>query len=203
MPRASILSHLGLFVRRGFLDAESCRLIRSEMASVDKAPARIWSPSEPSRVVDRTGRRTGIASVSPSTVALVEDQLLATMPALASHFRVDLVGCQSLQFYVYEEGDFFSRHLDRDANPNAPDEVQSRKVSVSILLNDGRGGLDGQCYRGGALVFHGHRGDPQGTAFEIPLEGEEGMFIAFPSDWFHEVRPVTSGRRFSIVTWFF
>ena len=28
------------------------------------------------------------------------------------------------------------------------------------------------------------------------------MFVAFRSDWIHEVKPVTSGRRYSIVTWF-
>jgi predicted 2-oxoglutarate/Fe(II)-dependent dioxygenase YbiX len=202
MPTA-LLSHLGLFVRRGFLDAESCRLIRGEMASVDKAPALIRPLGQAGAIVDQAARRTGVAHVSAPTLALVEDRLRATMPTLASHFHVALVGWQQPQFYIYEEGDFFKLHLDRADDPIAPEWIRSRQVSVSILLNDEQGGPDRQAYQGGELVFHGHRGDRTGTAFEIPLKGEEGMFIAFPSDWFHEVRPVTSGRRYSIVTWFF
>lgn len=203
MPTATILSHLGLFVRRGFLGAELCQLIRSEMVSVDKAPARVWSQSGPSGALDEAVRRTGVATVSASTVAMVDDRLKATTSALESHFRVELAGWQRPQFYIYDEGDFFRAHLDRNEDPVAPEWIRSRRVSVSILLNDERGGLDGQGYRGGALVFHGQRGDRGGTGFEIPLEGEEGMFIAFPSNWYHEVRPITSGRRYSIVTWFF
>ena len=203
MPTATILSHLGLFVRRGFLSAESCRLIRSEMASADRAAAMIRPVGKAGGVLDEATRRTGVAHVSQSTVALVEDQLRATKPALEDHFLVQLAGWQRLQFYIYEEGDFFVAHRDKDdTDPKAPDWVRSRQVSVSILLNDEGGGLDGQAYRGGALVFRGARGDRPGTGFEIPLEGEEGMFVAFPSDWFHEVRPITSGRRYSIVTWF-
>jgi predicted 2-oxoglutarate/Fe(II)-dependent dioxygenase YbiX len=203
MPSTSILGHLGLFVRRGFLDPGSCRLIRGEMASVDKAPALIRPLGQAGGVLDQSGRRTGVAHVSASTIALVEDRVQATMPSLASHFHVKLAGWQRPQFYIYEEGDFFKLHLDRADDPIAPEWVRSRQVSVSILLNDERGGPDAEAYQGGTLVFHGHRGDLKGTAFEFPLQGEEGMFIAFPSDWYHEVRPVTSGRRYSIVTWFF
>lgn len=154
-------------------------------------------------VLDQTMRRTGVAHVSASTLSWLEERLRATKPALEDHFLVQLSAWQRPQFYIYEEGDFFKAHRDRDdTDPVAPDWVKARQVSVSILLNDERGGLDGRPYRGGALVFHGHRGDRRGTGFEIPLEGEEGMFIAFPSDWTHEVRAVTSGRRYSIVTWF-
>jgi predicted 2-oxoglutarate/Fe(II)-dependent dioxygenase YbiX len=172
------------------------------MMSVDKAPALIRPLGQSEGVLDPTGRRTGVAHVSASIFALVEDRLQAMKPTLASHFQLQLAGWERLQFYTYEEGDFFRVHLDRDNDPIAPEYIRSRRVSVSILLNDERGGLDGQAYHGGALVFHGHRADRRGT-FEIPLEAEEGMFIAFPSDWAHEVRPVTSGRRYSVVTWFF
>ena len=203
MPNASILARLGLFVQRGFLDAESCRSIRAEMAAADRAAAMIRPVGHPGGVLDYSTRRTGIADVSPATLALVEARLRATKPALEEHFRVVLTEWQRPQFFLYEEGDFFVAHQDRnDSDPTAPAWVRSRQVSVSILLNDERGGPDGQAYRGGALVFLGHRGDRPGTGFAIPLEPEEGMLIAFPSDWIHEVRPVTSGRRYSIVTWF-
>jgi predicted 2-oxoglutarate/Fe(II)-dependent dioxygenase YbiX len=145
-----------------------------------------------------------VASVSASTTAIVEDQLRAIQPALEEHFRVQSAGWELPQFYIYEEGGFFAAHRDSDAaDPVAPDWVRARRVSVSIFLNDVRGGVDVEPYGGGTLVFHGQRGDQPRTGFGIPLESEEGMFVAFRSDWIHEVKPVTSGRRYSIVTWFF
>jgi predicted 2-oxoglutarate/Fe(II)-dependent dioxygenase YbiX len=204
MPNATILGQLGLFVRRGFLSAESCRQIRREMAEAARVPAMIRPQGNPGGVLDQTTRRTGVATVSAATTAIVEEQLRATQPALEEHFRVQSAGWQRLQFYIYEKGDFFAVHRDRDAaDPVAPDWVKKRQVSVSIFLNDANGGVDGESYGGGTLVLYGHRGGPDGTAFGLRLESEEGMFVGFRSDWFHEVKPVTSGRRYSIVTWFF
>ena len=203
MPTATILSHLGLFVRRGFLSPDVCRQIRSEMVAAACTPAMVRPRGAADGIVDDTTRRTAVASVSAPTTAIVEDQLRTIQPVLEEHFQVRSTGWQLPQFYIYEAGDFFAAHRDSDAaDPVAPEWVRRRQVSVSILLNNVRGGLDCEPYGGGTLVFHGHRGDQQGTGFGIPLESEEGLFVAFRSDWIHEVKPVTSGRRYSIVTWF-
>jgi predicted 2-oxoglutarate/Fe(II)-dependent dioxygenase YbiX len=202
MPNADILAHLGLFVRRGFLDAASCRLIRQEMSLGARSLALVRPLGEAVGVVDDLVRRTGVAEVAAPTTALVEARLLAIQPALEAHFGVRLTGGQGPRFYIYDEGDFFLPHQDRGTDPLAPADVQARQVSVSILLNDEAGGTDGQPYRGGALVFHGRRGARGDATFAIPLAGEEGMLVAFRSDWVHEVRPILSGQRYSIVTWF-
>jgi predicted 2-oxoglutarate/Fe(II)-dependent dioxygenase YbiX len=204
MPNATILGHLGFFVRRGFFNAETCRRIRREMAEAACIPAMVRPAGEADGVLDQATRRTGVASVSASTTALVEEQLRATQPTLEKHFLVQLSGWQRPQFYIYEEGDFFAAHRDRDADdPVAPDWIRARQVSISIFLNDMRSGAEAEPYSGGSLVFYGYRGDRSGAGFGMPLESEEGMFVAFRSDWIHEVKPVTSGRRYSIVTWFF
>ena len=203
MPTANILGHLGVFVRRGFLSPESCREIRNEMAAAARLPAMIRPRGAAEGVIDQSTRRTALASVADSTTAMLEEQLRAIRPALEEFFQVQTTEWQRPQFYIYERGDFFAAHRDSDAyDPVAPDWVKRRQVSVSILLNDARGGADEEPFAGGTLVFHGHRGDRQGTGFGIPLESEEGLFVAFRSDWIHEVKPVTSGRRYSIVTWF-
>lgn len=202
MPNATLLGHLGLFVRRGFLSPGSCRQIRSEMAAATRVPAMIRPQGSPGGVLDEGTRRTGVANVSASITAIVEDQLRATQPALEEYFQLRSAGWQKPQFYIYEAGDFFAPHRDRDdTDPAAPEWIRARQVSVSIFLNDVRGGLDGESFGGGSLVFHGARGDRNG-AFAIPLQSEEGMFVAFRSDCIHEVTPVTSGRRYCIVTWF-
>lgn len=203
MPNAAILGHLGLFVRRRFLSAEACRQIRSEMAVAARAPAMVRPYGQAGVALKQETRRTAVAAVSASTIALVEDRLSAIQPALDQYFQVRSTGWQDIRFYIYEEGDFFAAHRDGEtADRAAPDWVAKRQLSVSILLNDERSGLDAEPYGGGALVFHGRRSDQHGSWFSIPLEGEEGMFVAFRSDWMHEVEPVTSGRRYSIVTWF-
>src|SRR5262245_24667372 len=168
MPNGTILGHLGFFVRRGLLSPELCRLIRGEMAAATRAPAMVRPVGEATGVVDERTRRTGIASVSASTRATIDDHLLATKPSLEHHFGVRLSGWQRPVFYVYEEGDFFTPHRDRDAeDPAAPDWIKARQVSVSVLLNDGQGGTESESYTGGSMVFHGRRSD--GT-FAIPLE---------------------------------
>jgi len=201
MPASTILGHLGLFVRRGFLSPESCRQIRHEMAAGARVPAMVRPAGSAEGLVDENTRRTGIAGVSPGTTALIETQLRDIQPVLEEHFRVQSTGWQQPQFYIYEPGDFFLPHRDSDTDPVAPEWVRKRQVSVAVFPND-EDGIDDEPYGGGTLVFHGHRGDRQGSGFGIPLESEAGMFVAFPSDWIHEVKPVTSGRRYSIVTWY-
>jgi predicted 2-oxoglutarate/Fe(II)-dependent dioxygenase YbiX len=203
MPNASIFAGLGLFTRRGFLDGQACRQIRQEMSAAALVPAMVRPVNQAAGEVNDTARRTGIATVAAETAALVEQRLLALRPALEAHFHVPLAGCQAPQFYIYEEGDFFLPHRDRDNDPLAPEHVKARQVAISVFLNDGTEGPDRQPYRGGALVFYGSRGGPGGAAFGIPLESEEGMCVGFRSDWVHEVRPITSGRRYCIVTWFY
>jgi len=167
-----------------------------------RVPAMIRPAGKADGLVDEQTRRTGIANVAPEIAALVEDQLRTIQPVLEEHFRAQSAGWQRPQLYIYEPGDFFSPHRDSDTDPVAPDWVRKRQFSVSIFLNDIQGGGDDESYAGGRLVFYGHRGDRPGNGFGIPLESEAGMFVAFPSDWIHEVQPVTSGRRYSVVTWF-
>ena len=209
MPNTAILSHLGFAIRPAFLSREACRQIRAEMAAAARVPAMVRPAGESGGVVDRLTRRTGIASVAPSTVALVESRLRNEQPVLEKHFHIGLSGWQRPRFYVYEEGDFFTPHRDSDAeDPAAPDWIKARQVSVSVFLNDGRNRgasetYPSEAYQGGSMVFHGRRGDGQGGGFALSLESEEGMLVAFRSDWIHEIKPVTSGRRYSIVTWFY
>jgi 2OG-Fe(II) oxygenase superfamily len=58
-------------------------------------------------------------------------------------------------------------------------------------------------YSGGSLVFYGLMGESSGKTVGLPLAGETGMLIAFPSDLVHAVSPVTAGERYTIVSWFY
>jgi Rps23 Pro-64 3,4-dihydroxylase Tpa1-like proline 4-hydroxylase len=80
----------------------------------------------------------------------------------------------------YKEGQFYIQHTDSFKN-------QQRSVSCSFLLNDD--------YEGGEFAFFDR---------EIMIKGGKGSIVMFPSNFMfpHEVMPVTSGTRYSIITWY-
>jgi predicted 2-oxoglutarate/Fe(II)-dependent dioxygenase YbiX len=80
----------------------------------------------------------------------------------------------------YETGGFYTTHTDSFKD-------RPRAVSCSFALNDD--------YEGGEFAFFDR---------ELVYNLKKGSCIMFPSNFMypHEIMPVTSGTRYSIVTWF-
>ena len=80
----------------------------------------------------------------------------------------------------YNEGQFYVQHTDSF-------KQQQRSVSCSFLLNDD--------YVGGEFAFFDR---------EIMIKGAKGSIVMFPSNFMfpHEIMPVISGTRYSIITWY-
>jgi predicted 2-oxoglutarate/Fe(II)-dependent dioxygenase YbiX len=80
----------------------------------------------------------------------------------------------------YETQQFYTEHTDSFLE-------MPRVLSCSIVLNDD--------YEGGEFAFFGRE-----LTYKIP----KGSAILFPSNFMypHEIMPVTSGTRYSIITWF-
>jgi predicted 2-oxoglutarate/Fe(II)-dependent dioxygenase YbiX len=80
----------------------------------------------------------------------------------------------------YETGGFYSEHLDFS-------ERTPRAISCSFILNDD--------YEGGEFAFFNR---------ELKYKPKKGSCIMFPSNFMypHEIMPVASGTRYSIITWF-
>lgn len=80
----------------------------------------------------------------------------------------------------YKVGQFYTTHTDSFKN-------MPRAVSCSFALNDD--------YEGGEFAFFDR---------ELVYKLKKGSCIMFPSNFMypHEIMPVTSGTRYSIVTWF-
>jgi len=80
----------------------------------------------------------------------------------------------------YKEGQFYIQHT--DSFKDIP-----RAVSCSFVLNDD--------YEGGEFAFFDR---------ELKYKPKKGSCIMFPSNFMypHEIMPVTSGTRYSIITWF-
>lgn len=202
MPRAPFFAQLGQFVQPRFLDPAECESLREEMRAAPTMPASIVDEHHQVAVLEER-RRCDDAMVSPETRERMTARVLAVKPALEAHFGVSLSGCQPLSFLVYREGCYFGRHFDNNRDTSTLSMIRDRIVSVSIFLNGPGEAHEADTYAGGAFLLHGLRmGGPTAKEFAFPLDGEEGLLFAFPSDLSHEVLPITRGTRYSIVAWF-
>jgi PKHD-type hydroxylase len=105
------------------------------------------------------------------------------------NYGFDLDQFEPLQFTRYDSGrrEFYGPHV--DCAYGIVSQMTSRKLSMTIQLSDS------DDYTGGDLKLHvGHK-QP------LVAPRERGSVIVFPSNILHEVTPVKSGRRYSLVTW--
>jgi SM-20-related protein len=198
MPSPEFFKTAGLFLKEGFLSNQQCDAIRDEMAAGQQADAALSRQGEGDGVVDPHVRKTKLARVSKETRLQMREALLSLLPALGEHFKVALTEVQPTNYLVYREGDFIIRHLDAS---KGGDRVESRrKVSIVVFLNDQSETPCDGAYAGGSLVFYGLLPPP----FHIlghPLDGKRGSLVAFLPEVPHEVKPVTRGIRYTVVSW--
>jgi PKHD-type hydroxylase len=105
------------------------------------------------------------------------------------NYGFDLDQFEPLQFTRYDAGrrEFYGPHV--DCAYGIMSQMTSRKLSMVIQLSDPAN------YTGGELRLHvGHKKP-------LVAPKERGTVIVFPSNILHEVTPVKSGRRHSLVTW--
>ena len=93
-----------------------------------------------------------------------------------AHIEID----SGYELLRYQQGQFYTQHTDSFKD-------QPRAVSCSFILNND--------YGGGEFAFFDR---------EIAIKPSVGSALLFPSNFMypHEILPVTSGTRYSIITWF-
>ena len=101
----------------------------------------------------------------------------------AAEWNFDLTDIENIQIGRYKATGHYDWHKDL-GEPNQ-DGIQ-RKLSCSVLLNDVSE------FEGGNLEFKGMENQPI---------MKQGSLIVFPSFIEHRVVPVTSGTRYSAVSW--
>ena len=198
MPNPEFFRSAGLFLKEDFLSPEQCDAIREEMTASQQSDAVLARQGVADLVVDPYVRKTRLAKVSKDTKHKIHDALAGLLPTLSAHFNLTLTGIQPTDYLVYREGDFFARHLDVS---KSKDRVETkRKLSIVVFLNDQSEAPGENVFGGGSLVFYGLMPPP----FEIlghPFIGKRGCLVAFRPDVLHEVKPVTHGTRFTVVSW--
>ena len=111
------------------------------------------------------------------------------------NWNYDLDGCGEIQYGIYSDGGHYDWHIDEELEvPNINGRYLMRKISITIWLSDP------DEYEGGELDIEidGPNKDIRYDTFKL----QKGSIVIFPSDKWHRVRPVTSGVRKSLVTWF-
>jgi len=167
-------------------------LVFPEAFGDDFCDAVIQSASEqqlePGRTFDdkEGDRNSSVTFLNPSpslgfSTAIFDLVSHANMMA----FGFDISMCAQLQFTEYTEGQFYAVHADESLIHPKRDSMFDRKLSISILL------VNPLEFSGGDLVIVGEK-------VELPRRGSA---VVFPSFLQHEVTPVTSGVRKSLVSW--
>jgi len=184
-----------LLIIKDFFDGEACRDVVDEMRRSTAGAALTYGKGE--GAVDERIRRARRVSPSAETVAYVTRRLEEQRQNLEGHFGVALSGYEEAQFLCYRVGDFFVAHQDGNTGLVNLDTDRTRKVSVTIFLNNQSAEWQSDTYDGGSLVFSDWR-----TGSRHEVSGEAGTLVAFRSETTHEVTPVTHGDRYAIVSWY-
>ena len=99
--------------------------------------------------------------------------------------------------YIGSDNSFFAPHSDFAANQDG--SLHTRKLSLSIQLSSE------DEYEGGDLILYYHEqstkvdGKPFFNEFVVPKS--LGTVVVFDSRVVHEITPITSGTRYSLVKW--
>jgi SM-20-related protein len=193
-------ARFGLFLVEGFLDAPTCERIIAETRSAWGGPATVYREGATSPV-DESLRKTTRLMLSDETTEFVRQRLLERTGEVERHFGIALDDCESPQFLLYRQGDFFVPHQDGNTEQLQFDHLRVRRVSAVVFLRRESAEPAHGAYCGGSLVFHDDE-DPCQKSRGFPLFGEPGLLVAFRSDTTHEVTPVAYGERYSIVCWY-
>ena len=165
---------------------------------------KVFSPEECAKIIEIGENKTlikasivnneGVHEVRDSKVAwlyAIDDMdwayrriTDAVMSLNSQYFNFDLFGfTEGLQFTRYDApSGFYGMHIDKILNGVV------RKLSLTIQLSDSKD------YEGGELAL-------QFCETPVLMPKDQGKMIVFPSYVLHEVKPVTQGTRYSLVSW--
>jgi predicted 2-oxoglutarate/Fe(II)-dependent dioxygenase YbiX len=196
MPKIDFFIRLGALGVRGFLDEPFRTQLLAEANSAATSRATTIDRGASHR------RQADWAHISKPAYAYLESKFLGLKPTLENHFSLSLTGYEELQHLIYNPGDFYRPHTDSNQGPASPAFAKKRKISIIIFLNQQCATSGINSYEGGLLTLFGLM-QAEWASYGFSLEAEAGLLLAFHSHIRHEVTPVISGRRHTIVSWFF
>lgn len=197
MPQADFFSKFNqLVVIRNFFDADTCDMLvrEADAAQMTQAPVIRYGKD----MVDTTSRNNLIVKISKETSAFIKDKLASVQSLFEERFHTEFAEIEDPSVLMYRAGNFFRPHKDRSEQGGGT----KRRVSTVIFLNDEARDHQADAYQGGQLCLYGLVDDPRWQNYGFPLQGEKGLLIGFPSETLHEVKAVTEGQRYTVVSWY-
>ena len=166
-------------------DSKTCiKIIDFSQENLEMEKALVGKGNTSSR------RKSDIAWIKPSSETnFIFSKIIEKMNYVNKFYNFDLVGItEPIQFTSYDGSgnEHYGWHLDMDGGFKS-----RRKLSIVIQLSDENE------YEGGELQIDTCTVDGQFTVGNQ----KRGSMIFFPSYMRHRVTPVTSGHRFSLVSW--
>ena len=161
-----------------FTPRECSQLIADFTPYLKPASIESMDPAESARI-----RKSSAVFVFPNpSTAWVFDRLGKAIREVndtvygfdVSEFR------EGFQFTRYEVGEYYGPHFDI-----GPGRLSERKLSLTVQLSAP------EDYTGGELIIYP----------EFEASKDQGTMTVFPSFMCHDVRPVTTGVRYSLVSW--
>lgn len=140
-------------------------------------------------------RRAASIEVDEGVLVMVEATLDSMRERVAAFYGLTLQSREGASFLRYGTGGFYKPHVDRADVPAWP-PTAARQVTLVLFLESAREADPSGAFGGGILRVFQDEGDP------IDIVPTRGTLVAFPASTPHEVTPVTSGRRDTIVDWF-
>lgn len=141
-------------------------------------------------------RRATQIDIADAVLAMVDAALDRVRIPIASFYGLVLQSREGVSFVRYETGGFYKPHVDRAHVPSWP-LTAKRQITIVIFVESSRDAEPSGAFTGGVLRLFPDEGDP------IEIISKGGTLVAFPADMCHEVTPVKSGRRDTIVDWFY
>ena len=108
---------------------------------------------------------------------------------------------EASQFTIYEKGHYYGWHTDQGRDPLKHESKningKTRKLSLTLQLTDKTE------YEGGDFQFKWIQDDKKDLLNIITIDDAKdiGTIIIFPSFIYHQILPVTQGKRESLVNW--
>jgi predicted 2-oxoglutarate/Fe(II)-dependent dioxygenase YbiX len=189
----------GVLVQRNAIDAADLQFLMAHVADAqmhDSLVSNFEDAADPERVewaVNKQIRDTQQVDLPAAIAAALSRIDDANVRAFINPFYgVEVRDREPSQILHYGVGGHYIAHVDAetlykdDAGLEMWEKTLDRDLSIVYFLNDD--------FAGGELVF---------PALDLIIKPEAGTLVCFPSDhhYIHGVNPVTSGHRYTIVTW--
>lgn len=139
------------------------------------------------KLTDTQYRQCNVSFLSVDKISSIQEKLFDSLTQINSkEFNFILQGITDIQVIKYDVGSFYKKHIDIRI-----DELgYQRKLTFIIQLSESSD------YTGGDLILYS---DDNGKK----ASRSKGSITVFPSFVLHEVTPILSGTRYSMIGWCF